>query len=180
MTDPLLVDLAKALHARRHGVARFNFAYRDEGRKLPDRAPKLEATYREVIERVRSDVPHRKLVIGGKSMGGRMASHLAAQGDPLDGLLLLGYPLHPPKQPEKLRDAHLKDIRVPTLFVQGTRDPLCDLALLKPRVKKMGKVATLLVIGDADHSLVVPKRSGRDRKSVIAEVVAAIEAAFVG
>ena len=179
MTDPLLVDLTSALHEKGHGVARFNFAYRDEGRKLPDRAPALEATYREVIEQLRRDVPHRKLVIGGKSMGGRMASHLAAQGDQLDGLLLLGYPLHPPKRPEKLRDAHLSSIRIPTLFIQGTRDPLCDLALLEPRVRKMGKTATLVVIDEGDHSLVVPKRSGKSRDEVIAGIVSAAEKRFV-
>lgn len=175
MTDPLLLDIDKALRKRGHGVARFNFEYRDEGRKLPDRAPKLEATWREVIERLRAKVPHGRLVIGGKSMGGRMASHLAAQGEKVDGLLLLGYPLHPPKQPEKLRDAHLPNIRIPTLFVQGTRDPLCDLALLRPRVRAIGKHATLHVIEEGDHSLVVPKRSGRTRASVIEEVCEAIE-----
>lgn len=179
MTDPLLVELTRALREKCHGVARFNFAYRDEGRKLPDRAPALEATYREVIERLRRDVPHRKLVIGGKSMGGRMASHLAAQGDELDGLLLLGYPLHPPKRPDKLRDAHLSSIRIPTLFVQGTRDPLCDLALLRPRVRKMGKIATLVVIDGGDHSLVVPKRSGKSRDDVIAAIVSAAEKRLV-
>ena len=109
-------------------------------------------------------------------MGGRMASHLAAQGDRIDGLLLLGYPLHPPNQPEKLRDQHLPSIRVPTLFVQGTRDPLCDLALLRRRVRAMGKNATLHVVEEGDHSLVVPKRSGRSRASVIEEVCVAVEA----
>ncbi len=176
MTDPLLTGLGKELRQRGHGVARFNFAYREEGRKVPDRAPKLEETYRDVLARLRKKLPDARLVIGGKSMGGRMASHLAAQGEPIAGLLLLGYPLHPPKQPEKLRDAHLPNIQTPTLFVQGTRDPLCDLALLRPRVKAMGKVARLHVIEGGDHSLIVPKSSGRTRGDVLAEVADAVEA----
>ncbi len=176
MTDPLLVGLGKELRARGHGVARFNFAYREEGRKVPDRAPKLEEAYRDVLVRLRKKLPGASVVIGGKSMGGRMASHLAAQGEPIDGLLLLGYPLHPPKQPEKLRDAHLPSIRTPTLFVQGTRDPLCDLALLRPRMKAMGKVATLHVVEGGDHSLVVPKSSGRSRGDVLTEVADVVEA----
>jgi len=83
--DPLLVDVAAALRALGHGVARFNFAYRDAGRRAPDRAPVLEATWRSVIARVKRAAPKATLVIGGKSMGGRMATHLAAQGDPLAG-----------------------------------------------------------------------------------------------
>ncbi len=173
--DPLLVDVAAALKALGHGVARFNFAYRDAGRRAPDRAPVLEATWRSVIARVWRASPRATLVIGGKSMGGRMATHLAAQGAPLAGLLLLGYPLHPPKQLEKLRDAHLGDIRVPALFVQGTRDPLCDLKLMKRALKKMGERATLHVVVGGDHSLVVPKKSGRARADVIAEIAATIE-----
>lgn len=176
MDDPLLLDVASVLKRGGHGVARFNFEYRALGKKVPDRAPKLEATYRAVLARVKKAVPRATLVIGGKSMGGRMASHLAAQGEDVAGLLLLGYPLHPPNKPEKMRDAHLGDIRIPSLFVQGTRDPLCDLKLLKKALKKMGPRATLHVVDGGDHSLVVPKSTGRSRAEIIEEVGAAVDA----
>jgi uncharacterized protein len=175
LDDPLLVDVGAALKRAGHGVARFNFAYRDAGRNVPDRAPVLETTWRGVIARVGRAAPRATIVIGGKSMGGRMATHLAAQGDAMAGLLLLGYPLHPPKQPEKLRDAHLGSIRVPALFVQGTRDPLCELKLMKRALKKMGEHATLHIVDGGDHSLVVPKRSGRTRTEVIGEIAKATE-----
>ena len=176
LEDPLLVDVAATLKKRGFGVARFNFEYKDLGKKVPDKAPKLEATYREVLARVKRAAPRARLVIGGKSMGGRMATHLAAQGEVVLGLVLLGYPLHPPSKPEKLRAAHLGDIRVPSLFVQGTRDPLCDLKLLRKALKPMRSNATLHVVDGGDHSLVVPKSSGRTRAEVIEEIGGAIEA----
>lgn len=176
LDDPLLLDVAAALRARGFGVARFNFEYKELGKKAPDKAPKLEATYRDVLARVKKAAPKARLVIGGKSMGGRMATHLAAQGESVHGVVLLGYPLHPPSKPEKLRAAHLADIRVPCLFVQGTRDPLCDLKLLRKALKPMRSNATLHVVDGGDHSLVVAKSSGRTRAEVIEEIGAAIEA----
>lgn len=176
LNDPLLVDIAAVLKKRGFGVARFNFEYKELGKKVPDKAPKLEATYREVLARVKKASPKARLVIGGKSMGGRMATHLAAQGEPAQGLLLLGYPLHPPNKPEKLRAAHLGDIRVPSLFIQGTRDPLCDLKLLRKALKPMRSNATLHVVDGGDHSLVVPKKGGRTRAEVMEEIGAAMEA----
>jgi predicted alpha/beta-hydrolase family hydrolase len=110
-------------------------------------------------------------VLGGKSMGGRIASHLAALGDPCDGLWFLGYPLHPAGQPKKMRDAHLADAPCPMLFLAGTRDPLCDLALLRPVIERLGPRATLHVVEGGDHSFDVLKSSGRTAAEVEQELV---------
>jgi predicted alpha/beta-hydrolase family hydrolase len=113
-------------------------------------------------------------VLGGKSMAGRMASMLLAEplGAPkAAGLLLVGYPLHPAGQPEKLRTEHLPRVPCPMLFLEGTRDPLCDLALLKPVLRKLGRRATLHVVEGGDHSFAVPKALGRSSTEVVAELV---------
>jgi uncharacterized protein len=172
MTNPLLVGVAGGL--ARHGFAsvRFNFPYSERRGRAPDRAPVLEACYRSVLEQVRADraLHPRRAVIGGKSMGGRMASHLAADGVAIDGLLLLGYPLHPAGKPEQLRRAHLARIAVPMLFLAGTRDALCRLDLLRETLLGL-RGATLHVIDDGDHSFAVRKRSGRDAGAVLDEIV---------
>lgn len=176
--DPLLVDLTEALVARGHAVARFDFAYRAAGKKLPDKAPALEATYRDAIAAARRALARatpKAWIMGGKSMGGRMASHLAAQRDAMDGLLLLGYPLHPAlrrpdDEPKKLRVDHLKDIQVPSLFVSGTRDPLCDLRRLRAALAPLGAHLTLTVLEEADHSLSRPKRAGGTRAEQMTEI----------
>src|SRR5215472_7934858 len=156
LSSPLLVGVGDGL--ARHGFAsvRFNFPYRERGGRAPDRAPVLEASYRAVLEQVRADreLRPRRAVIGGKSMGGRMASHLAAAGAPIDGLLLLGYPLHPAGRPTQLRTAHLVRIAVPMLFVAGTRDALCGLDLLRKTLAGLHG-ATLHVVEDGDHSFAV-------------------------
>lgn len=175
--DPLLVDLKDALVARGHAIVRFEFAYRAAGRKLPDKAPVLEATWREALAAARRSLSRSKArawIIGGKSMGGRIASHLAAQGDAVDGLLLLGYPLHPAlkragDEPKKLRVEHLADIRVPSLFLSGTRDPLCDLDRLRAALASVPRHA-LHVLDEADHSLSRPKRVAGSREDQIAEI----------
>ncbi len=174
--DPLLVAVSSELAARGHGTLRFDFVYRELGKKLPDRADKLLATYRAVLAWARARFAPKRLIVGGKSMGGRMASMLAAQGEPLDGLLLLGYPLHPANKPDKLRSAHLGAIEQRALYVQGTRDALCDLDLLRPVLAPMGDRARLLVIDGGDHSLVTPKRGGRSQSDVVRELVLAAEA----
>ena len=114
-----------------------------------------------------------KLIIGGKSLGGRIASQLAAQGEAIDGVLLLGYPLHPPGKPEKLRAEHLPRITVPMLFFAGTRDPLCTLALLRQTLKKLVVPVTVHVIAEGDHSFGVPKRAGRTQENVYEEIITA-------
>lgn len=152
---------AEGLAARGLSVVRFNFAYAEQGRKSPDRQPVLEDTYRTVVEHVRTKFAPRKLVLGGKSMGGRIASHIVASGTRADGLVFLGYPLHPPGRPDRIRDAHLYDVTVPMLFVEGTRDPFCPLDTLERVRTKITAPTDLYVVDDGDHSLKVRKSSGR-------------------
>jgi uncharacterized protein len=122
-THPFMVAFAEALAARGIDVVTFDFLYVAAGRRAPDRNDKLEACWRAALELARAEWSGRVPFIGGKSMGGRIASHLAAAGDGCAGLVCLGYPLHPPKQPDKLRNAHLGGLaRVPTLILQGKRD----------------------------------------------------------
>ena len=174
LTNPLLAGVADGLARNGFPSVRFNFPYRERRGRVPDRAPVLEASYRAVLEQVRADgeLRPRRAVIGGKSLGGRMASHLAAAGAPIDGLLLLGYPLHPAGKPTQLRSAHLARIAVPMLFLAGTRDALCGLDLLRDALSGL-RGATLHVIEDGDHSFAVRKRSGRDAAAVLDEIVQA-------
>lgn len=158
-----MVEWARALAGRGLDVVTFNFPYTELGRRLPDRAPALEACYRAVIDAVREHVESagRTLVIGGKSMGGRIATHVAA-GDPalpLAGLVLLGYPLHPPGQPDKLRDAHLPAVGRPMLFVQGSRDTFGTPEELRPVLDRIVPAPTLHVIEGGDHSFTMSKRN---------------------
>jgi len=174
MRNPLLGALAADLAAHGVSTVRFNFPYTQRGERVPDRAPILEACYRAVLEQVRADRDLRadRLVIGGKSMGGRMASHLAAAGERVQGLLFLGYPLHPAGKPDQLRAAHLSRISAPMLFLTGTRDALCRLDLLQSVLGGIPN-ATLYVIEDGDHSFAVRKRSGRDAAAVRQEIAQA-------
>jgi predicted alpha/beta-hydrolase family hydrolase len=171
MTNPLLVAVYEGLARRGFAAVRFNFPYKERGGRAPDRGPVLEACYRAVIEKVRERLRPRRLVIGGKSLGGRIASQIAAGGVDADGLLFLGYPLHPPNRPERLRDAHLPRVRAPMLFFAGTRDALCDLALLRRTTKKLKAPAKLHVVEDGDHSFKVLKRTGRTLEEVHEEIV---------
>ena len=129
-----MVALAEALGGAGFEVRRFNFPYRGRGSKLPDTMPVLKNSIAAAAARVRDE---RKLIIGGRSMGGRAASMLAADGFECDGLLLLAYPLHPAGKPEKLRDAHLPQIRVPVLCFNGTRDALCRRDLMEKVLEKL-------------------------------------------
>jgi len=122
---------AQALEGASFEVVRFNFPYREKGAKLPDPMPVLKRCIEEAVSRVKNN---RKLIIGGRSMGGRAASMLVADGFECAGLLLLAYPLHPAGKPEKLRDAHLPQIRVPVLCVNGTKDALCRRDLMERAV----------------------------------------------
>src|SRR5262245_26022964 len=129
-----MLGAAQALGSAGFEVVRFNFPYRDNGRKLPDPMPVLKESIAAVADRVRGQ---RKLILGGRSMGGRTASMLAADGFECDGLLLLAYPLHPAGKPEKLRDAHLASIKVPVLCFNGTRDALCRRDLMEKALEKL-------------------------------------------
>ena len=135
MADGGMTRVAQALRAVGCGVVRFNFPYREKGSGRPDPMPTLKACVAEAAARARTELNPRKLIIGGRSMGGRAASMLAAGGFACDGLLLLAYPLHPAGKPEKLRDAHLAQIRVPVLCFNGTRDALCRRDLMEQALK---------------------------------------------
>jgi hypothetical protein len=173
MTSPFMSTIHSGLARAGFVSVKFNFPYTEARRRAPDPRPVLERCYRAVLEAVARD---RALVppwtaIGGKSLGGRIASYLAAAGAPVRGLLLLGYPLHPAGRPERLRADHLPAVPVPMLFVQGTRDPLCDLALLGPILATLPH-ATLHTVEGGDHSFRTPRRTGQPDGVVWAEVTA--------
>ena len=126
---------AQALDGAGFDVVRFNFPYREKGAKIPDPMPKLKDSIREVVSKLRGP---QKLIIGGRSMGGRAASMLAAEGFACDGLLLFAYPLHPAGEPERLRAAHLPKIAVPVLCINGTRDALCRRELMDRAIEGLG------------------------------------------
>jgi hypothetical protein len=155
-------------------AVRFEFPYRAAGRRIPDRMPALVACWGAVVEHVRRDAALAPpwLAIGGRSLGGRAASHLVASGVPVRGLLFLAFPLHPAGRPGTERAAHLARIDVPMLFVQGTRDALARWDLLEPLVRSL-PAATLHAVADADHSLAVPKRR-RAPELVVAEIHGAV------
>lgn len=156
---------ASGLAERGIDVVTFNFSYMEQGRHVPDPKPKLEACYIAVIETAKQHkkLKGNRLAIGGKSMGGRIGSQVAATAqwaDKIAGLVLLGYPLHPPGRPDKLRDAHLGEIQAPLLFVQGARDAFGTPDELRTAIKKHQLRATLYVVEGGDHSLKVPKSLG--------------------
>jgi predicted alpha/beta-hydrolase family hydrolase len=165
-----LPQLGDALASAGLGVVRFNFPYAEARRRAPDRQPTLETCYRAVADAVRPLAS--ALFLGGRSMGGRIASHIASGGYRCAGLVFLSYPLHPPGQPERLRDRHLYDIRVPMLFIQGTRDAFARRELLA-RVLERLPTSTLHPIDGADHGL---KVSTRDQAEVTGEIVSTIAA----
>jgi hypothetical protein len=164
--------LAVTEHLRRRGfhVIRFNFLYREKGSSRPDPMPLLKETVAAVATYAREQVPVEKLILGGRSMGGRAASMLAADQFPCDGLLLLAYPLHPAGQPDKLRDAHLAEIKVPVLCLNGTRDALCRRDLMERVVDRLTGQWTMHWLEGADHSFHVLKSSGRTDSDVLNEI----------
>jgi uncharacterized protein len=153
-----------------HGVAavRLQFPYMEDRRRAPDPTPVLEATWRAAIEQL--SAPDEKLVVGGRSMGGRIASHVVAQGERVDALTVFAYPLHAPGKPDQWRDAHLPSITVPVLFCSGTRDAFATPDELRSVTAKM-KRATVHELGGADHGYAVPAASGRKREDVWCEAV---------
>lgn len=158
-------------------IVRFNFLYRVSGKSMPDRMPVLMEEYCAVIGYVLDALKPDKLVIGGHSMGGRVASMLEAKESAADGLILFGYPLHPPGKLDKLRDAHLSQIRTPTLQLNGTRDEFCDFELMTEVLKKLDpEVYAMEWIEGADHSYTVARSSGRTRADAEHQIVSAISA----
>lgn len=167
MSDRAIVATSRALIARGITVVRFNFPYRERKSSRPDRMPTLMATVSAVAELARAEMNPARLVIGGRSMGGRAASMLAAEGFLAAGLLLLAYPLHPPGKPDQLRDAHLPEIGMPVLCFNGTRDPFCTRELMDRAVSALPNWDMRWVEG-ADHSFHVPKSSGLTDAEVLA------------
>lgn len=170
---PFMVATARGLAARRIAVVTFDFPYMRERRHVPDKAPVLEAAFRAVIDATRAWSGTTDVFIGGKSMGGRMATHLGAQGlDGLRGIVALGYPLHPPGRPDKPRTEHLPSIRVPVLIVQGERDTFGTPDELQPVIATMKAKTTLHVVPGGDHSLAVRGRRKDEVFEGVLDVVA--------
>jgi len=165
---PFIVAFAHGLSDRGIDVLTFNFLYSEQRRKVPDRMPQLVACYRAAIDAARSELASagERLFIGGKSMGGRAATHIAAEDSALalSGIVLLGYPLHPPGQPNRLRDAHLPGVRRPMLFVQGTRDTFGTPSELKPVLASLVPLPTLHHVEGGDHSFKVGGRTVNARQ----------------
>jgi len=166
---PFMTAVAQGFAARRVDVVTFDFPYIRERRKIPDKAPVLEKAFADVVAAARQWSKATKFFIGGKSMGGRMATHLgAAHLEGLAGIVVLGYPLHPPGKPEQLRVQHLPSIAVPVLIVQGERDVFGSPQELKPAIDTMTADVTLHTVAKGDHSLAV---TGRRRDDVLNEVL---------
>lgn len=170
MRDRSMTAAAAAMRAAGLDVVRFNFLYREQGGGRPDPMPRLQECIAAVVDHALSELGPRRLIIGGRSMGGRAASMLAAAGFRADGLLLLAYPLHPAGRPDKLRDAHLADIAIPVLCLSGTRDALCRKDLMETALRRVGPRWTMHWLDCADHSFHVLKSSGRTDTEVLAEV----------
>jgi len=166
MHDRGMQAVANELRGRGLDVVRFNFPYSEKKSGRPDPMPVLRSRIEEVVAQVRAP----RTIIGGRSMGGRAASMLAADGFDVDGLLLLAYPLHPVGKPEQLRDAHLPRITMPTLCLNGTRDALCRLDLMDAVVPRLGANFQMHWLEGADHSFHVLKSSGRTDADVMSEI----------
>lgn len=171
---PFLTRVAEAIAASGRGVVLYNFPYTEAGRRMPDAAELLEAATRAAGEAARDALGAQRLVHGGKSMGGRIASQVVAQGAPADGLVFLGYPLHAPGRPQTLRDRHLPQITAPMLFLQGTRDAFARWDLIEGVCQRLGDRASLQRLEGADHSFGVLKRSGRTSAEVERELIASL------
>lgn len=170
MRSDFMAFQADALAAAGLLSLRFEFPYMSAGKKAPDKAAVLEEAWREMATVARREAGERPLVLGGKSMGGRIASQAVADGATADGLVFHGYPLHPPGRPDRVRKAHLADVGVPVLFVEGTRDPFCPLDTLREVIAETKIDATVAVIADGDHSFKVRASSGRSTKDAWREV----------
>jgi len=171
---PMLVALAGALAASGRAALLYNFPYAEARRHRPDPPPVLENATRAAGRLALEATGARAIVHGGRSMGGRIASQVVAAGERADALAFLAYPLHPPGQPARLRDAHLPRVTVPMLFLQGTRDAFARFDLLQKTVSALGPRAELVQVEDADHSFGVLKRSGRSGADVLAFVTDAL------
>ena len=181
MTHSFMTETAESLHSRGIATLRFQFPFTERGGKRPSPRPWLQDTVAAAITAGHAAMPDTPLLAGGKSMGGRMTSLLAAADPPPDlaGLIYLGFPLHPPGKEGVTRATHLPSISIPTLFVQGTRDKLAVLPLMQRVLDGLPKSRTTMhVVEGADHGFHVLKRSGRTHEEVVTEIADAV-AAFV-
>ena len=177
MTHPFMAQVAAGLGERGIATLRYQFPYMEKGSKRPDAPAVAHAAVRAAVAEAARCCPDLPLIAGGKSFGGRMTSQAQA-ASPLPrvhGLAFFGFPLHPAGKPSSDRAKHLGDIRIPMLFLQGSRDSLAELSLLEPVVKSLKRRATLHVVKEADHSFHVPARSGRNDKEVMDEILDAFE-----
>ncbi|RMF60007.1 MAG: alpha/beta hydrolase [Calditrichaeota bacterium] len=177
MHHPFMRCMAEAL--ARHDIAtfRYQFPYMERGRKFPDPQPVLMKTVRAAVDAAQDIGGQLPLLAGGKSLGGRMTSNAAAR-QPLPGvhgLVFFGFPLHAPGKPSTERAAHLLQVTVPMLFLQGTRDKLADLKLLGPLCRDLGDRAHLHIVEQADHSFLVPKKSGKSDEQVFQELALVVQ-----
>lgn len=176
MTHTFMQAVADGLHDRGIATLRYNFPYMDRGEKRPDPPKVSQAVVRAAVEHAQRIAPGLTLVAGGKSYGGRMTSQEQVAGPPLPvaGLAFLGFPLHSPGEPSAARAEHLGKVKIPMLFLQGTRDTLAEMLLMEPMVKGLGPQATLHKFEGADHSFHVPKASGRSDADVMTELLDAL------
>jgi hypothetical protein len=170
MADRGMERLASVLCDRGLDVVRFNFLYRERRSRRPDPMARLNECFEAVVARARAELGKQRLIIGGRSMGGRAASMMAAERFDCDGLLLLAYPLHPPGKQEQLRIAHLPRIRVPVLCINGTRDAFCTRELMEHALESVHAPWTMHWLDGADHSFRVLKSSGRSEADVYSEI----------
>jgi predicted alpha/beta-hydrolase family hydrolase len=176
MTHPFMASIANELAARGVATLRYQFPYMERGSKRPDTPKAAHAAVRAAVAEAARRLPEMPLFAGGKSFGGRMTSQAQA-ATPMPGvagLIFLGFPLHPPGQPSDARGAHLSDVAIPMLFLQGSRDEFATLALLEPLASALGTRATLRLFDDADHSFHVPARTGRKDSEIRTELADAI------
>lgn len=173
MNHAFMASVASGLAERRIATLRYQFPYMEQGSKRPDPPALAQATVRAAVAAAARLAPGLPLIAGGKSFGGRMTSQAQA-AEPLAGvrgLVFLGFPLHPAKRPSDARAKHLAEVAIPMLFLQGTRDALADLTMLRPVVAALGERATLHLVDDADHSFHVPARTGRKDADVLREML---------
>jgi uncharacterized protein len=165
MNAPFLDFFHRTIAEAGYPCLKFNFPYSDAGKGRPDPQPVLIASYRKAIE----VMPNRRIVIGGKSMGGRIASYLSNE-QKVGALFFLGYPLHAPGKIDQLRDEHLYSIHKPMFFASGTKDPFAQIDLLTRTIAKIGKHATVYYVEEGGHSFEVPKRSGKSNTEILSAV----------
>jgi uncharacterized protein len=178
MDHPSMTAVAVELAERSIATLRFQFPYMERGSRRPDPPALCHATVRAAVAEAARRAPKLALIAGGRSFGGRMTSQAQAI-EPLSGvkgLAFIGFPLHPAGKPSAERAEHLRDVKIPMLFLQGTRDELANLELLQPVIERLGARATLKLLQDADHSFHVPARTGRKDAEVRAEMLDALAA----